>query len=502
MSEKLIYNAKVYLSRGQFAEGVHIKDGKIVSVGDAKSFDVSPRAERIDAEGRLVLPGFYDCHEHLIMAGRQARAIDADKASVEDMIIAGQTAIERNKPPDGAFVMGMGWNDERLGRWPTRHDLDQISKRHAVVLTRRCGHAAALNTLALKRAGIDPAGHNGTVRDKELHAVYGLIPPDSEADKILYAREAAAAARAFGVTSVASNDAQGGDIEQLTRVYSKVFENADSRVRVTLQCAIRDENDLDDYIASGYKTGVTLLPEMLKIGPLKLFADGSLGSRTAWLRTSYADDPGNYGVSLLTQETLNRYVKKANANAMSVAVHAIGDGAVDSVLQAYETAQTDGKNPLRNGILHCQITDLTLLNRMAACDCLALIQPIFLESDRFVAESRVGKALADTSYAWGTMERLGIRTAYGTDCPIETANPFRNIAAAVGRFGYNEKEAVDVAAAVDAYTVGTAYANFDENRVGRIAQGFMADLIIVDRDIFELPPEEIAQAKAVYVTVA
>jgi predicted amidohydrolase YtcJ len=494
----------VYLSRDKFAEAVLFDGDKITAVGDSSVLLSSAPAStaKIDAGGALVLPGFHDCHEHLAMAGREAQSVNADVTSVEALIAAARQTIERNRIPECAYVRGGGWDDEKLGRYPTRHDLDKISTRHPILLSRRCFHVLAANTLALERAGIDPAGHDGILRENDARPVWASIPEDTEEQTRDYLAHSLKKLLKNGVTAVASNDVSDGNVAKIARLYSQLFEDKKLRVRVSAQVGVNgDSRALDALIAAGYRTGSALIDGFLKVGPLKLFADGSLGSRTALLREPYNDAPETRGVRVLEPGVIAALVKTAAANGFQVATHAIGSAGIETVLDAYEAVIQNGKNPLRHGILHCQITDAAILARFAASDILALIQPIFLESDRHVVRSRVGDALASTSYAWATMERLGIKTAYGTDCPVEQPDPIRNLFAAVTRFGYDENERVDVATAVDAYTRGTAYANFDENRLGRIAPGYLADFALLDTDIFSVAPEEIEHAKVIKTIV-
>ncbi len=500
---KLIYNAKVYLARETFAEAVLIKGSYIAAIGsnDEMLAAASAGTEHIDAQGKLLLPGFHDCHQHLAMTGREAKTVHADVSSIEELIIQGKDTIAALNPSQNAFITGMGWDDNKLGRYPTRKDLDRISTEYAVVLSRRCGHVICCNSLALERAGIDSHGHSGILREKEAEPVWNAIPQESETETLEHIRYAVQNALASGITAVASNDVRGGDVDKFVRIFTELYQNKKLSIRITEQCAIDQEKHLDEYIDKGYRTGSQLIPGLLKFGPLKLFADGSLGSKTALLRKPYQDEPKSRGIQVLSPEVLNRYVKKAADNGIQVATHAIGDGAVDHVVSSYEAVTTTRSNPLRHGVIHSQITDIPLLTRMAANNILALIQPIFLNSDRHIIESRVGHELASTSYAWRTMEQLGIRTAYGTDSPVESMNPIENIAAAVTRYGYFPEECVDVYTAVDAYTAGTAYANFDENRFGRIKTGLLADLVLLDTDIFSVPIESIADTRVLFTMV-
>jgi predicted amidohydrolase YtcJ len=258
---------------------------------------------------------------------------------------------------------------------------------------------------------------------------------------------------------------------------------------------------LDEYLKrkKNFTTVVNLSSHpawgsFLKMGSIKLFADGTLGAQTAWMRRPYLDKPSTRGVPVLDEKTLTRFVQKAAAGGMQVLVHAIGDACIDAVISAFETVTSPGNNPLRHGIIHCQITTADLLERMARNKILALVQPIFLEDDMHIVESRVGQCLASTSYAWGSMHKAGIPVSYSTDAPVSGINPLRCIEWAVLRHGFYPGEQVDVYTAVDAYTAASAFSAFDENSLGRIAPGYLADLVFLDRDIFTIPPEDIHKA--------
>jgi predicted amidohydrolase YtcJ len=248
----------------------------------------------------------------------------------------------------------------------------------------------------------------------------------------------------------------------------------------------------------------------LTMGSLKLFSDGSLGSRTAYLRKPYRDDPSTVGLRVLSPEEMDALVQKAHKNGIQVVIHSIGDAAIDLVVTAFEKVTSEHNNPMRHAVIHCQITDLPLLERMAKNDILAIIQPIFLTHDLYMVDDRVGKELAATSYAFKTMKKLGIKTAYGTDCPVELMSPIDCIDCAVNRHdvtnghpegGFYPAECVDVYTAVDAYTSGSAYATFEENQKGRIKQDYLADLVLLDRDIFSIPKKEIRMAKVLLTMV-
>jgi predicted amidohydrolase YtcJ len=524
MVKQVIFGGKVYLSRGEFAQAVFIEGDRIVAAGGSEEIlsRAGAAAARIDAQGRLVLPGFYDSHLHLLDLGRRARMIDlSGAASMDELIEEGRRTIDRLKPPEGAVLSGFGLNEEKFGgRLPTRKDLDRISTRHGLVIARVCGHTVICNTRLLEMAGIaesapaveggrvalDGTGRpNGILRESAAALARRLIPPltDREIREDLECAMTGAAER--GLTSAASFDSRGPDLQRIIDAYCDVYRRGASRLRVTMQAGIIDGAAcLDDWIRAGCTTGRILCDPYLRMGPLKLFADGTLGSRTALMRRPYRDDPGNTGLAVMDRPVMEGLIRKADAGGMQVAVHAIGDAALDLVLGCYEAVTGPRRNPLRHGIIHCQITDPGLLKRMERNGILALVQPIFLARDLYIVEKRVGKELAATSYAWGSMDRLGVPASYGTDSPVESVDPLRGIACAVTRKdpeadfppgGFCPGERVDVYTAVDNYTAGSAYANFDEARLGRIRAGFLADLVLLDRDIFTIPPEEIPKTR-------
>jgi predicted amidohydrolase YtcJ len=345
---------------------------------------------------------------------------------------------------------------------------------------------------------------NGILRENAAALAWNLLPPPSVEELQKDLSLAMSAALSYGITAAASFDIGGPDFHQVSETYRRIYRNGGPPLRITLQCGIqKDPAWLDEYIKLGLSTG-TVLDPCLKMGPLKLFADGTLGARTAWLREPYRDSPETRGMPVTDPAVLGEIVQKAAARGLQTAIHAIGDAAIDGVISCCETVTGPGRNPLRHGIIHCQITDRGLLERMARNGIPALVQPIFLLHDLYIVENRVGAALASTSYAWGSMERMGVRAAYGTDCPVESMDPLQGIACAVTRQdpgagfpagGFFPEERVDVYTAVDNYTAGSAWANFDEGRMGRIRPGALADLALLDRDIFSIPPEDIHKTK-------
>lgn len=510
-----IVNAKIYVERDRFAQAMLIDEtGRIVRVGDNATVRAAAGTDvrLIDAQGRVVVPGFNDSHLHLLMSGSALCELDLKAAdSVESLVRLGREHIARHALPDGAVIHGFGWNQERFveARLPNRDDLDRISTTHPVVLERVCSHVAVCNSRALELCGIDttteaPEGGAidridgrvvGIVRENALALVRPLFQRLDVQTKRLRLQAAARHAARFGITSVQTCDLFGPDWSETWEAFDQMQADRPS-VRVYHQFHFTDPVLLNDFFAHGLHMGFG--NDWHRVGPLKLFLDGSLGARTALLRSPYRDDPRTKGIAALTPKTLDALIRAASERRTGVIVHAIGDGAVQMALDAFDRNDPHRLNALRNGIVHLQITDPTQLRRMAQQRLYAYVQPIFLHEDIGIVLDRVGSTLASTSYAFGTLLRLHVPTAFGTDSPIESMNPFENMYCAVTRRtlsgvpadGFVPDERVDLCDALDAYTIEGARASFEDDRKGRLKPGHFADFAVLDRDPFSLEPEQ------------
>ena len=556
----VIYNGKFYLNRGNFCEAVLVENGRIAKTGSSRDLleaahnkAEKSEVQKIDAQGALVLPAFHDGHLHLLGLGRRAGGIEGTGAnSIDDIIGRGRELIAALKPPAGTYITGAGVNPDLFTsgekRDLRRYDLDKISIEHPVIISRHCGHTIYCNSLALKLAGIGDSAPNvegGTIEKDESGRPTGVcrenanalvrkpMPPPSPQDIKRCLNLAMKKAHSLGITACGSFDTGGPDFENVRAVYSEIYDESRKAgvpaLRVSMQWGISaSEKYLDELCKKSLdlrleqKIKISGSPDIplwedsqwgtfLKMGPLKLFIDGTLGGRTAWMLRPYHDMPETRGFPVIDPQTLNRYVQKAAVAGMQVIIHAIGDAGFDAALSAFERI-TNSRinseevnlrevNPLRHSVIHCQITSPGQLERMARNNIGAMVQPIFLKDDIHMIAERVGPGLASTSYAWGSMQRLGIRVSYGTDAPVSGLDPLDCIEWAVFRGGPDAAcgiyagETVDVSTAVDAYTTGSACATFSDNNLGRIAPGFFADLVFLDRDIFTMPPQEIHTAK-------
>jgi predicted amidohydrolase YtcJ len=532
---RLIYNGKIYLKRDSFCEALVIEGGRILATGSSREIlDAVPAGtEKINAEGALVLPAFNDSHLHLMWLGRRAGCIEgAGAKSIEEVISRGREFIARFQPPSGTYVMGDGINPDLFTfgekRDLYREDLDKISTNYPVILSRHCGHTIYCNSLALHRAGFGDSAPEleggiiekdrngrptGVVRENANSLIYKPIPAPSHDDMKKVITLAMKKAHSLGISACGSYDANGPDFEDIVGTYRDVYDESRKmgvpRLRVSMQCGISAREDLlDAYLLRAAPSGTVLWGDpvwgsFLKMGSIKLFGDGTLGGHTAWMRRPYLDKPTTQGFPLLEEAVFTHFIQKAAAGGMQVLVHSIGDAGIDSTISVFEKVSVPGSNPLRHGIIHCQITSADLLQRMARNKILALVQPIFLTDDMHILENRVGPELASTSYAWGSMQKLGIPVSYSTDAPVSSADPLLCIEWAVLRRdsenaasqSFYPDERVDVYTAIDAYTASSAYSAFDENSLGRIAPGYLADLVFIDRDIFTIAPEDIHKAR-------
>ena len=518
---RLFYNGHFYTGPGYAASVLWAQGGRIRALGGPELLAAAPpELPRTDLGGGWALPGFNDSHLHLLDVGRGLASVDLFGASGPADIGARCAAFVRaHAVPPGQAVYGNGWNQDLFAgphALPTRADLDAAVPDHPLLLDRVCGHIMLCNTAALRAAGItsqtpDPPGGgidrgpggepNGLLRDNAAALVRPLLPAETPAACAGRWRAALAHAAAHGLTSVQTCDVRSRDWPTVLAALEELDAQDALPLRLTLQCAMDTPEDLQALWDAGYRPGAH--GKSWKIGPLKLFLDGSLGARTAWLRGGYSDAPGTHGLCCLPMAEALALARKADAAGMQVVAHAIGDGAMEEMLDIIETlnAPRGGANPLRHGVVHCQVTTPGQWDRLAALGAGALVQPIFLDYDHTIVTARCGAALAGTSYAFGDAVRRGLPVSYGTDAPVESLDPLRNLYAAVtrrplsGGAPWQPQQAVTRAQALFCYTQGSAWQEFAEAEKGRLAPGFLADFTVLDRDYFTVPEADIPRLR-------
>ncbi len=517
----LLINGKIYLEKGRFAEALAIKEGLIDDVGTTEKIITTrrPEDEVLDLQGKTVLPGLNDSHLHLFLLGEAMASCNLNgAASIEEMIERGKVYLSRNHGELG--VHGRGWNQDFFEtedkRLPTREDLDLISTDIPVVFERVCGHVAVGNTRAMELAKINedtfiPGGTierspegilSGVVTENATHVLTrALSQKDKEAKKSQFI-QAGIYALSQGITSVQSCDVSGPDFQKTFDWIREVYEERSLPLRYRHQFNFQEIHDFRSYLDSEFREG-KYDESYFQKGSLKLFKDGSLGGRTAFLSQPYADDSTTRGVEALSDEELLALCKLAQEHGIPVITHAIGDAAVESVLNTYDKVLKGERNRLRHGIVHNQITTREQLQRILRSDIAVMAQPVFLDYDLHIVEKRVGESLAKTSYAFNTLYQQDGLISIGTDAPVEDANPFRNIYAAVTRKdqkgypegGYQPEERMTVEEAVDAYTHKSAKNQFQEDVKGKLLPGYYADLIVLDRDLFTIEPSDISDTQ-------
>lgn len=513
------------------AQAVAVHSGKIVRVG-SNSEILSLKCTQtkiIDLQGKLLLPGFNDSHMHLLSYGTSlVKANLIGTTSIEHLVEQMKNFIKDKEIENGQWVEGRGWNHDffEVNRFPTRYDLDEISTEHPIIATRACGHVSVVNSKALELAGITKdtlqveGGHFdvdeqgeplGILREKALNLILGCVPQPSVEDIKSMLLMAAKNASEAGITSIQTDDFEalsGTDFTTIIKAYKELTEAEDLPLRIYQQCLLPTMDKLERFLSLGYNTGVG--NEFFKIGPLKLLADGSLGARTAYMCEPYADDPSTQGIAVYNQGQLDDMVLMAHNTDMQIAVHCIGDKIMYMTFESYEKAlKGKPKNDHRHSIIHCQITDNALLDKYRDNNVIAHIQPIFIDYDLHIVEARVGKEKASSSYNWKSMLNRGVHVACGSDCPVEPFNVLKGIYCAVTRKdlkGYPEKgwlpdQKLTVYEAVHGYTLGAAFASFEEDIKGSVTPGKLADFVVLSDDIFEISPDKIKDVEVIKTIV-
>lgn len=504
------------------AEAMVVEDNKFKFVGSLNQcldYVKHRDYEVVDLQGKLVLPGFNDSHMHFIHFAKGLKSVNlVGTKSINEIKDSMKEAISKREANDLSWIEGEGWNhdyfiDEK--RFPNKFDLDEVSKDVPMLIMRTCFHIGVLNSAGMKAlglnketvgqygdlAGVLPNGEpDGIIKESFLDNVKSQISTlnlEIIKDIIVAAQEKA---WQQGLTSVQSDDigyTPNYNYDLLFRAFNELEKEGKLKIRISEQCLLTNKSIVEGFFEKGYGYGWGT--DKVRVSCVKILSDGSLGARTAALRSPYADDDSTKGLEMFTQVDLNELVLTSHKNNCPLAIHAIGDRALEMGLDAIENAERIYPNKnLRHSIVHCQITDEILLNRIRDLKVLTLIQPIFIDYDMNIVKSRVGKELSETSYAWKTMIDKGIHASFGTDCPVESFNTMPNIYSAVTRKNVNgeektvflPKEKMSMYEAVNAYTAEGAYASGEEEIKGTITPGKLADFIVLDKDLFNLHCEE------------
>ncbi len=500
---------------------VAIRDNRILAAGGDELSELrGPGTEWIDLAGRGVTPGLVDAHVHFHGFALHLQNVDLDGLPARKDILERIRSFAEHRRGATGWLSGRGW---RVAAWPnhafpTAAELDAVVPDRPALLSDKSGHAAWANTAALRQAGItaataDPPGGQiqrgpggeptGIFFEEAIDLVTAHIPRSTTAELADAMRAAQAYCWSVGLTGL--HDFDGRDCFRALQV---LREGGELGLRVVKNVPVyRLEHALGVGLRSGFGD------EWLRIGGVKIFADGALGSKTAAMIAPYEGEPENFGIVVTDKEDMLERAREASAGGLSVTVHAIGDRANHDVLDVYELLRREeaarGRARLRHRIEHVQVLHPDDLNRLAKLDVIASMQPIHAISDMDMADRFWGER-ARLSYAWRAVWDSGARVVFGSDAPVERIDPLPGIHAAVtrrradgrpGPDGWYPEQRLTLQETIHAFTAAAALTSGQEAWLGTIAPGKLADLTIYDRDLFAIPAEELLETKVVGTVV-
>ncbi|MBV8475151.1 MAG: amidohydrolase [Acidobacteria bacterium] len=518
-ADLIISNAKVWTGDKTHpnADAVAILGDRIVAVGtlqEANSWR-GPQTKTIDAHGKLMLPGFNDSHVHFADGGRQLDAVQLNDApSAEEFVrrIAGRV----KGTPQREWILNGDWDETKWSppALPTKEMIDPVTPDTPVFVSRYDGHMALANSLAIKLAGVtratpDPPGGQivrdaqgnptGAFKDAAMGLVFRVVPPPDHNQRLRAIKRALAHAGSLGVTSVQNMNPDYADVA----VYAELLDHGELTTRIYAAPLITDGAADQAKIGIRHAFGSSYL----RLGAVKAFADGSLGSRTAYFFEPFLDQPNNRGLlsdEMQPIENMRDRMLVADAAGIQLCTHAIGDAAISTILDLYgAVVKAHGQADRRMRIEHAQHMAGKDFARFAELHVIASMQPYHAIDDGRWAEARIGHDRASRTYAFRTFLNHGVRLAFGTDWDVAPLNPLLGIYAAVTRAtldgknpnGWFPEQKLTVAEAVEAYTMGSAYAEFQEQEKGSITPGKLADMVLLSDDIFSTDPAKIREAK-------
>lgn len=520
----LWYDGNFYTMReeGEKTEAVYTENGLIIALGKKEELEAAYTeniAESVSLQGKTVFPGFVDSHLHVIGHGESLLRLDVSVTSSKDELLL-RLEEKIADTPLGEWIIGEGWNEND---WtdtsvPTRWDLDEVSPHHPVVLKRACRHALVVNSKALQLAEIhndtveppggvierDEAGRvQGILKDQAQDMIYRVLPPVDRNYLQNALRKAVEHAWSLGLTGGHTEDlSYYGQFHETLHAFYDVLESPVEphpfRAHLLIHHTVIDEWERGGFTKLSSSPYVTF-------GAVKIFADGALGGRTAWLSHPYADDPTTNGVAIHTTEGLHTLVRKARELDLPIAVHTIGDAAYEAVLDAIELYPTPSGE--RDRLIHAQILRNDLVQRTKSLQVVLDIQPRFVATDFPWVLSRLGEGVYDYLYAWRTLKEEGIALAGGSDAPIEPVDPLLGIHAAVTRQReaeqtvYIPEERLSIYEAIELFTKGSAYAAGEEHVSGVLSPGMRADFTVLESDPFVQTPDHLLQNKVAMTVV-
>lgn len=522
---KLFYNGRIYtMDRNRpIADNILVEDGLITDINVAETMD---HYNKIDLEDKTLIPGLSDSHLHTLMYGKELDMLDlSDVKSIDHMIAETRSYIESKQLEPDDWVFGWGWNQENFDqdKLPTTNDLDKISKNHPIVLKRECRHLLVANSIALNMAGITARTEvedgkivldennkpNGVICENAQKLIANAAPKTTVSELKKYIIKAAEKFKEYGLTFVQTDDLDDTNIsyKKVLQAYYELADAGQLPIRFNLQLRLKNEDQFKEFL-NEHQPGK--YNEFLTLGPLKIWADGSLGAKTAALRENYLGHKDSFGELLFSREKMKKMAELAYQNDMQIACHAIGDRTIEQFVEIIEELNQKYNKELRHRIIHAQMADYELLERMSAAGINTDIQPAFTASDWKSVAKKIGKAREQQSYLWKDMIDLNINTAGSSDCPIEIPDPIWGIFCAVTRkdknlepeFGWLPNQKITVQDALEMYTTNAAFNAFSESKRGKIKVGYQADFSILDKDPFLIEADKLYEIDIKNIVVA
>ncbi len=517
-ADLIIRNAKVWTvdKDRPTAQAVAVLGDRIVAVGSNADVEAwqGLHTRTVDASGKLLLPGFNDSHVHFVDGGLSLDSVQLNDATSATEF-ARRIGEQARKTPKGEWVTSGDWDETKWtpAAMPTKDLIDPLTPDTPVFVSRYDGHMALANSVTLRLAGItaqtpDPPGgvivHDaqgnptGALKDAAMDYVYKIAPPLSHDARLRAVKRALGHAASLGVTSVQHMNPEYADIA----VYAELLEHGELTARIYAAPLI---TSVDDQVKIGFRHGFG--GPFLRIGALKTYADGSLGSSTAYFFEPFSNQPNNHG--LLSDEMhpislMRDRMMKADASGLQLCTHAIGDQGISTILDLYsEIVRAHGESDRRFRIEHAQHMAAKDFDRFAQLHVIASMQPYHAIDDGRWAEERIGHDRASRTYAFRTFLNHGVRLAFGTDWNVAPLNPMLGLYAAVTRAtldgknpnGWFPEQKLTIAEAVEAYTMGSAYAEFQEKDKGSITPGKLADMVLLSDDVFTINPKQIREVR-------
>lgn len=513
VADKIYFNTKIWTgdSTQPWADVLAIKGNEIIYVGKDPELIKGSKTELIDLGGKMMVPGFIDNHTHFLSGGYNLASVNLRiaKSPKEFIAILKDYCQQYN---DDRWIQGGDWDHEAWGgELPTKEWIDSVTGDHPVFLSRYDGHMAFANSRALSLAGLDkntktPEGGKiiknkageltGVLKDEAMGLMYRVIPDPSEKELDEFFQRACQHAFENGVTQIHDMGSYGGWIDLKT--YRRNYENKKMDLRIYSFVPISTWKKLDSFCKKEGKGD-----DMLRWGGLKGFVDGSLGSTTAWFYQPYLDDPETSGLYVTDTADLRSWVLAGDSVGLHVAVHAIGDRANDFILQVFEVAENKNPGDHRFRIEHAQHLTQKAIKEFPRLNVIASMQPYHAIDDGKWAYKRLDDARLKGTYAFRSLLNTKTRLTFGSDWTVAPLKPIEGIYAAVTRRTLDEKnpggwyaeEKISVEQALKSYTVNNAFAGFQENKLGMLKTGLLADFVILSENIFEISPEKIINVK-------